>query len=105
MGGARPASGRVWRVLEKGCGVIEREICEVIAKHTLFSARELFDEWERCPSFDYLVALVGFSRVYGFADIQSAKNFLANQYLDVADVYNPPTQSRAHKGRWKTLAR
>ena len=59
---------------------IEKDICEAIAKHTPFSADEIFTEWQTIKSFDVILRAVDFSRVFGVS-IHEAMNHLLAEYI------------------------
>lgn len=60
---------------------LEKEMCEAIAKHTPFSADEVFAEWLNFKSFDLILRAVEFARSYGFVSISRAIAFLVDSYI------------------------
>lgn len=60
---------------------MEREICEVIAKHTPFSPSDVYQAWKGYKSFDLLMRGIKVARLFGFSSIFQAINFMAAEYL------------------------
>lgn len=51
---------------------LRQKLCEAIAKHTPFSAGEIYEAWEKYHSFDLILCGVEYAREMGIASLKEA---------------------------------
>lgn len=60
-----------------------KEMCEAIANNTIFTADDIYAEWESYHSFDVILRAVNYAEAFGIANIHQATNVLLAEYIQV----------------------